>query len=109
MSYLPPLIGFDEALLQLRIATTQTDLYADVAMKIEHASGFMYSWMKLTEIPDAWIVANTSPALLKVPFKVKALTLYFLSELYEHREASAFDLPETLKAWMRDLRDPTVA
>ena len=109
MPYLPPLVGVSEALMQLRITADQTDLIPDVIMKIDHASAFMYDWMKLTEVPAAWTVANTSPLLMQVPFKVKALTLFWVGELYLNRELSAFNLPETLKAWMRDLRDPTLA
>ncbi len=110
MSYLPPLIGVDEAMLQVNITSAQTDLIPAVAMYIEQASAIAYRWQKLTAVPDDWIVANTSPALMKVPQDVKAFTLHIFAELYLNRESSTSDiLPETLKQWARQFRDPTIA
>lgn len=110
MGYLPPLIGISEAMMQVQITPAQTDLIPDLVMKIDQASALAYRWQKLDAVPDEWLVPNTSPILMKVPHDVKAFTLMILGELWLNRESSASDiLPESVKTWARQFRDPTIA
>lgn len=106
------LVDFQTAIQHLR--NPHQDNYQDIVAKLDQAHAFVMRWMKLDDIPADWIVADSSPEVLDLSNlavqNARTLTLLVLSELYENREASVSDvLPDTLKRWAFDLRDPTVA
>lgn len=107
-----PLLDFTTAIRHLR--DPHQDNYPDIADKLNQANAIVMRFMKLTDIPDAWIVANSSPEVLDMTnldvLNAQALTQVVLAGLYEGREPWDADLiPETLMRWASSLRDPTLA
>lgn len=81
----------------------------DLSFKLSAASEIVMDFLKLKQIPDAWI-ANTSPIIYNIPFKVQAATLLVLGELYENRESSSANvLSEAVIALLERMRDPALA
>lgn len=100
------LVSLKEAKDQLRV--TNPDADDDIVSKIEIASSLTLQVLKLSAVPDTWLVG--SPAEIVAPAYERGLTLAFLAGLYFNREA---DITALLSQGMVDLirlgRTPTIA
>ncbi len=82
---------------------------ADVELKICLASDIIADYLKLSEIPEDWILAS-SPIEYAIPPKIKAVTLLAFGELWENRESSNADvLSDRLVKMLERMRDPALA
>lgn len=103
---LPDLITLVRGMAHLRAVDQDGD---DVSFKIEQASAIVWDYLKLSEVPEAWI-ENTSPMTYDIPRNVQTATLLVLSEIYENREASNSNpLSDGVTALLERLRDPAIA
>ena len=81
----------------------------DVSFKISQASEIVLDYLKLSEIPEEWIL-NSSPMEYVVPAKVQAVTLLVFGELFENRESSTADvLSDRVVKMLERMRDPALA
>lgn len=110
-------------------ARTPTADDNDLRSKLVLATSIVMNYVKLTEIPSAWIISDDSPAaefdpedvtivqtedspatVVQVPGNISSAVLLVLTELYENREASASDpISGAVKALLSQFFDPTFA
>lgn len=103
-------VTLDQAKRHLHIHPTNTDHDVDILEKVLAASAIVFGHMNPQTIKSGWTVANTSPPVYNVPWKVKAATLLVLSDLYNNREASISDvMTKTVQNILGEYRDPPMA
>lgn len=96
-----------EAKTHLNILAADLSRDADVTMKLMQASDMVMARLKYDTVPDEWI-ANHSPVVYDIPFRIHGYTLLICAELFHNREGSVFNIDAILKLLDND-RMPTLA
>jgi Phage gp6-like head-tail connector protein len=87
------LVRLEVAKLHLRIADDLQD--DDIEMKLQQASAILMQHMKLSAVPSEWLMGSP-PSTIDPPANIQGYTLLILSELFENREASVFNINQIL-------------
>lgn len=93
----------------LHIETSQRELLDDLDLKILAVSAVIMRHIKLTDYDEDWY-DDSSPAVLTIPYDIRAAALLAVGEMYMTREASTANvLSPTVLDLLRSYRDPSMA